>query len=254
MILEQRTYTLHPGNLAAFWQMQVDRGFDIIRPVMERALGTYVTVEGTADQIIHLFRYDDLNDWQARLRSQYGMPELQPYFAKVRPTVARQVNAFWLPAPVDAAVPLWSGGRDWLPGDAPVAALGDHPNLVIEQETLSLRPGKLPQFWPLLEAEGMVALAPLDAGLIGCFYAMIGVQHQVVWYRWAESVEALRDRRRKAASGRAAARYNKALREMYTDHETKILAPAPVAAMVPLFVEAAIKGRTAPARRTAKRR
>jgi len=74
---------------------------------------------------------------------------------------------------------------------------------------------------------------------------MIGVQHQVVWYRWAESVEALRDSRRKAAGSRAWARYSKALRTMYTEHETKILVPAPVAAMTPLFVEAAIKGRPA---------
>ena len=243
MILEQRTYTVHPGNMAAFWQVQVDRGFDIIRPVMERALGTYRTIEGTAEQVVHLFRYDDLNDWQARLRSQYGLPELLPYFAKVRPMMARQVNAFWLPAPIDAAVPLWSGGRDWLPGDTPIASLADHPDLVIEQETLSLQPGKLPLFWPLLEKDGMAALAPLDEGLIGCFYAMIGVQHQVVWYRWADSVETLRARRRKAATGREWARYSKALRGMSTDRETRILAPAPVPAMTPLFVEAAIRGR-----------
>lgn len=254
MILEHRAYTVLPGNTAAFWQTQIDRGFEAIRPVMESALGYFVTVGGRSEQIVHIYRFDDLPDWQRRLRGLYNVPELQPYFKIVRPLMAEQENSFWLPAPIDAFTPMWNDKRDWKPGDKPVADLAKYPNLVLEEEVLTMKPGKLLVFWPLLEKEGPAALAPLDETLVGCFFAMTGIQHRVIWYRWYPDVEALRARREKAAKSKAWGRYHKVLREIVASHETKILAPAPVPEMIPLFVEAKIKYRARPAGAAAKRR
>ena len=245
MILEHRVYTMRPGNTAAFWQTQIDRGFDIFRQIMERTLGYFVTVSGPAEQIVHIYRFDDLPDWQKRLRGLYTIKALEPYFRTGRPLIAAQENSFWLPAPMAAVTPLWNDRTDWMPGDKTVADLASHPRLVVEEEMLTMQPGKLLEFWPLLERHGLAAMAPLDETLIGCFFSMSGAQHRIVWYRWFPDVETLRARRGKAAAGRAWGRYHKVLRDIYAAHETKILAPAPVPEMVPLFVEAAIKGRPA---------
>ncbi|MBM3559842.1 MAG: hypothetical protein FJX53_08225 [Alphaproteobacteria bacterium] len=256
MILEHRAYTLLPGNTAAFWQSQIDRGFAIAKPIMERVLGYFVTVGGPAEQIVHIYRFDDLPDWQTRLRGMYTVKALEPYFKIVRPLMAAQENSFWLPAPVAAATPLWNDRTDWMPGDKPVADLARYPRLVVEEEVLTMKPGKLLVFWPLLQQHGLAALAGLDETLIGCFFSMSGAQHRVVWYRWFPDVETLRARRETAAGGRAWGRYHKVLRDIYAAHETNILEPAPVPEMIPLFVEAAVKGRAAPVggRKKASRR
>ncbi|MBM3559841.1 MAG: hypothetical protein FJX53_08220 [Alphaproteobacteria bacterium] len=141
---------------------------------MERALGYFVTVGGPAEQIVHIYRFDDLPDWQKRLRGLYTIKALELYFRAGRPLIAARENSFWLPAPVAAATPLWNDRTDWMPGDRPVADLATHPRLVVEKEMLTVQPGKLLDFWPLLERHGPAALAPLDATLIGCFFSMSG--------------------------------------------------------------------------------
>ena len=74
-----------PGLLERFYETQVERGFDAVRPVIDRVIGYFSTVSGPADQVIHLYAFDSLDDWQTRLHGLYGVPELEPYFLNVRP-------------------------------------------------------------------------------------------------------------------------------------------------------------------------
>ena len=148
MIFERRAYTMNPGRVPAFDRAQVDRGFDLVRPFMERLVGYFSTRAGTADQIVH--RYDDLEDWNARLRGLYGVPELTPYFVNTRKMVRRQVNGFFEPLPFAALNPLWGEDRDWLPGiGKPLAPLDGA--VVVEERSFRLRPGGVPAFVDALQ-------------------------------------------------------------------------------------------------------
>ncbi len=54
MLIEHRAYTLRPGNLDAFMQAQLDRGFELVGAIMERLIGYFVVRSGPEDQIVHL--------------------------------------------------------------------------------------------------------------------------------------------------------------------------------------------------------
>ena len=53
MLFEQRCYTLKPGATTAFWQAQVDRGFELVKPIGDRLIGYFSTLSGSADQVTH---------------------------------------------------------------------------------------------------------------------------------------------------------------------------------------------------------
>src|SRR3546814_17643957 len=80
MILEHRAYTMKPGNLERFYELQVDRGFGLVKPIMERLIGYFTTLSGPAEQVVHLYAFDTLEDWRMRLHGLYPVAALQSYF------------------------------------------------------------------------------------------------------------------------------------------------------------------------------
>ena len=234
MILERRVYTLLPGNVEAFWRTQVERGFDLVAPIMERLIGYFHTLSGPTDEIVHLWRYDDYADWQARLHGLYGVEGLDDYFPKVRVLMTRQVNATFVPAPIDDLAPLFGGGRDWLPGDAPVADAAANPELLVEERTLTLRPGGLPAYYDAWDTYGRAGHAPLRDRLIGAFESMIGVQHQIVTYWWFDDFADRRARHRACEDDPDWRAFTAAVRPDVVEQESKLLAPSPLPEMCPI--------------------
>ena len=241
MILERRAYTPLPGNSTAFWDAQLKRGFDVMNPLMERVIGYFETISGPAEQIVHLWRFDDLNDWHTRYSSLYGLKELEPYFRSVRPLLTRQENAIFVPAPLDELGPLFGGGRDWLPGGKPIVDIAAHPDLVVEQRTITLRPGSLPAYWEAYRTHGLDGSEPLRERLIGAFQSMIGVQHQVLHYWWFEDASEVAARHRICAEHTAWQAFEAAIRPHTVTHESQLLAPSPIAELSPLFYAANVR-------------
>lgn len=235
LILEHRAYTPLPGNASAFWDAQVKRGFELVQPLMERAMGYFQSVSGPVEQIVHLYRYDDLADWQARLHGLYGVKELEPYFREVRPLLSRQVNAIYVPAPLEQLNPLFGGGRDWLPESGPIVDASAHPELVVEQRTLTLHAGSLPAYWEAYQKHGLAGSRAQGDRLIGVFQSMIGVQHQVLHYRWFENAAEMSSRHRACAGHPEWQAFEAAIRPRVASHESQLLAPSPVREMCPLF-------------------
>jgi hypothetical protein len=66
MLMEQRTYTLKMGNLERFLDLQIGRGSEDPRQILERLIGYFYTESGPSVQIVHLYRYDDYDDWVKR--------------------------------------------------------------------------------------------------------------------------------------------------------------------------------------------
>jgi hypothetical protein len=237
MILEHRLYTMKPGNLDAFVAAQQARGFDIVAPIMGNCVGYFATIAGPMTQMLHLWAFDDLEDWRSRYNQLYTNDALQPYFGVVRPLMLAQECKMLTPAPLAELTPLWAAGQgaDWRPGQAKAGDLAGALDTLVEEQTLSLLPGSLPKYWDACARFGIAAQRPLQGNLLGCFFTLIGQLHEVVHF-WQFDSLAQRDRLHglvaDSAEGRA---FAEAIRPLATAQRTRLTRPVRVAEMSPLF-------------------
>ena len=232
MLFEQRSYTLKPGCVEDFWQAQRDRGYELMRPILERQVGYFATLSGPADHVVHLYRYDSYEDWKQRLHGLYGVAALQPYFSKARALMLAQENCFLTPAPAPELNPLWSQGRDWLPEQGPLfqRAKAPAPTLV-EQQITVLRPGAMALYWQEWSRHSEQVLCDDASRVIGCFTSVVGRQHQIVLYRVHESLE----QGCSAAASPALRAFLQTVAPLVASRESHWLTPALDAPLAPLF-------------------
>jgi hypothetical protein len=105
VIVDERTYTIAPGKLAAY----LDAHLRDALPVMRRHLGEpyayFVTETGTLNQFVHLWRYESMADRERRRAALYADPEWLAYRARtgesgwVLAQENRLLRALEIPAP-----------------------------------------------------------------------------------------------------------------------------------------------------------
>ena len=184
MLFELRIYTLASESAGRFWELQHERGFELVRPIMERLMGYFSTRINDQDVIVHWWRFDSYDDWHQRLHGLYHVEALTPYFKKVRALLSRQENKFLVNAPIADLNPIWSATSDWLPGDTPLVTGIEGGAVCVEMEVIQLRPGSLPAYWQAWQDEGLRAVPLATQGLIGAFYTLVGRLHEVTVLRW----------------------------------------------------------------------
>lgn len=181
MLIERRVYTLRPGMQDAFWRAQQERGFELVKPILDRLIGYFHWSDEAGTQITHLYRYDSFDDWKQRLHGLYVVKALEPYFRTVRTLMTAQENKMLEPAPLAELSPFWGHRRDWQRGEGPLFPSAAGP---VEESTCTFMPGGLPMFWQACQASSnLLALHAADPSLIGTFVSVIGRQHQVLQYR-----------------------------------------------------------------------
>ena len=237
MIFECRRYTLQPGRMGDFIDLQHRRGFDGPNAgFISRVIGYFETVTGTPEQIVHLYRYDSYEDWIEKLHGLYAISELAFYFTEARAMVERQETNFFQPAPVAGLCPLWHGETDWLPGPGKERwDLREMPDLVVEETLEAFRPGGLPAYWQAMEESGLQATASLRGDTIATWWSMTGRLHVVASYRLFSSVADREECRQEANGLPAMAAFNEALRPILRERTTTLLRPVRVPQMSPLF-------------------
>ena len=233
MLIEHRAYTARPGHLKAFFEAQIERGFPLVQPILDRLVGFFSTTAGPDDQIVHLYRFDSYEDWVKRLHGLYGVAALQPYFAKVRPMMLAQANKFLVPAPVAALTPYLGNGNDWLPGQRTVGRAS--PEWLVDESTATLFPGGLPKYWEAARDPALGTGSVATEHLFGVFYSLVGQQHEVVTYRYYPSFAAREAHRESLARNTAYQSFMRTVSALAAKSETKLLRPAPIAQMSPLF-------------------
>ena len=96
MIVEERTYTFHPGRLQKFLEE-----YETVRDLQSRTLGQmvgYFTSEfGVQNQTVHLWAYDSLEDRDARRSELAAVPEWQAFLGRILPLLDRQENRILKP-------------------------------------------------------------------------------------------------------------------------------------------------------------
>ena len=101
MIVDHRTYTMKPLMLQPWLQLYESYGL----PVQERHLGGligfFVTEIGTLNQVVHLWRFESLEDRQQRRAAMAKDPDWAEFLRRNAELAAldHQENKILLPAP-----------------------------------------------------------------------------------------------------------------------------------------------------------
>jgi hypothetical protein len=98
MIVEERTYTLHPGKLKEYMNRFERDGAEIYLSSLKHVVGVFATEVGTLNQVVTITAYEN---FEQRVALRTAMRELAPweaYAASVRPLIRKQENRILLPA------------------------------------------------------------------------------------------------------------------------------------------------------------
>lgn len=93
MIVDHRTYTLYPGKLKAFLELYGSQGWPLQQQYLGDCVGWYTSMDiGALNQVIHMWRFVDLNDRaarRARMQADAGWPR---YAEAAAPLIQHQEN------------------------------------------------------------------------------------------------------------------------------------------------------------------
>lgn len=94
MIIDERTYTIAPGKLAAYLEAYFRDALPVMRPHLGEPYGYFTTETGVLNQFVHLWRYADMADRERRRAALYADPAWLAYRARTGETgwVLRQEN------------------------------------------------------------------------------------------------------------------------------------------------------------------
>lgn len=105
MLVEQRTYTTHPGKVRDYLALYEAEGLPIQRRILGRMVGYYRSEVGPLNQVVHLWAYVDLNEREQRRAALLADPAFKAYVQKMMPLLVSQESRILVPAPF--FTPTW---------------------------------------------------------------------------------------------------------------------------------------------------
>ena len=99
MIVEQRTYTLHPGKVPDWIDLYQSEGYEMQVRCLGRMVGYFTSELGTLNQVVHLWAYEDLEDRRRRREVLVAKPEWQALLQNLLPLVREMESKILIPAP-----------------------------------------------------------------------------------------------------------------------------------------------------------
>jgi hypothetical protein len=109
MLVEQRTYTTHPGQWRAYLSLYEAKGLDIQRRILGRMVGYYRTEIGPLNQVIHMWAYVDMNERAERRERLMADAGWKAYVVEMLPLLRSQESKILLPAAF--FTPQWQDRR-----------------------------------------------------------------------------------------------------------------------------------------------
>ena len=97
MLVEQRTYTFHPGQAGSFLDAYMDGVLDVQTRILGNMIGYFTTEIGPLNQTVHLWGYDNLDERMRRRRALAGSPQWQAFLAKVLPLIMTMETKILIP-------------------------------------------------------------------------------------------------------------------------------------------------------------
>jgi len=113
MIVEQRLYTYHPGNLDAFIELYRTEGMPAQMRHLPALLGYYVAEIGALNQTVTLWGYESLQQRTECREALFADAAWKAFLAKARPLMQAQECRILKPAPFfrDRLADLIAGAR-----------------------------------------------------------------------------------------------------------------------------------------------
>ena len=102
MIVEMRTYTLHPGKVGPYLALYEAEGLETQTRILGKLVGYYSTEVGDVNQVVHLWAYADLNERQEKWGKWARDPRRTEIMAKLRGVVLSQSNKILSPTDFSA--------------------------------------------------------------------------------------------------------------------------------------------------------
>lgn len=99
MIVEMRTYTLHPGKVGPYLKLYEAEGLAVQSRILGRLLGYYSTEIGDVNQVVHLWAYDSFEERTKRRAALFADPQWLAYIPKVVSMLITQESKILNPAP-----------------------------------------------------------------------------------------------------------------------------------------------------------
>ncbi|QHE88978.1 NIPSNAP family protein [Hydrogenophaga sp. BPS33] len=106
MIVESRTYVLHPGQVARFMQLMAESGIEIEKRHLGGLLGFYSTEFGSINKVMHLWAFESHDERTRRRRNLYADPQWQAFVPTVLPLIRDMHNEILVPAPFSPPIAL----------------------------------------------------------------------------------------------------------------------------------------------------
>lgn len=183
MIVERREYRLRPGKARQFWDAQQEWNTpERFGPILEHCIGYFEAVAGSPERIVHLYRYDTMDQWRSIYEAYYQI-QSSDYFRLVRPWLLGQETSFLVAAPIAELAPKWSSQFGGSAGETPVIVETSH----------DFFPGGLVPYWDAVRQYDLSAEGPLRRNLLGVQVSLVGRLHRVVHcHRFADVLEAER--------------------------------------------------------------
>ena len=98
MIVEQRTYTTHPGKWRDFLALYEAEGLEHQMRILGRMVGFYHSEVGPLNQIIHLWAYENMEERETRRAARMQDAPFRAYVAKMLPLLQSQESRILRPA------------------------------------------------------------------------------------------------------------------------------------------------------------
>jgi hypothetical protein len=100
MIVDHRTYTLHPGKMKEYVERFEREGLAIQTRHLGQPVGWYTSMDiGQLNQVVHLWGYESLEDRAKRRAAMQADPEWQAFLAKQTLLIQHMENKVLVPAP-----------------------------------------------------------------------------------------------------------------------------------------------------------
>lgn len=100
MIIDHRTYTLQPGKIGDFLKIYQEQGWPLQQKYLGDCAGWYVSMDiGPLNQVVHLWRYKDLNDRAERRGKLAADADWQAYLKAATPYLQTMENKILNAAP-----------------------------------------------------------------------------------------------------------------------------------------------------------
>lgn len=97
MLVEERTYHVHPGKLPEVVRLYAEEGTELQQRVLGHLIGAFTVDIGELPSIVQLWGYDSMAERERRRAELQALDEWKAFLGRLQPLLHTQRNRILLP-------------------------------------------------------------------------------------------------------------------------------------------------------------